>query len=102
MAYTDPSDLRTLPYCRYRVAAKENGISRKNWVKNYVSTKKILGHGWNDQNTAAGTNANPTLAWYWWIIFDTSDVAETVSITFDVKIAYYARVIRSGDNVNES
>lgn len=102
MLYSDCSDLRVWPGCRYRIASKDNGFTRKNWIKAYCSTKKALMHAWNDKDVTSPYNATPVLAWYWFVVFDTSDVAETVSITFDVKITYYTKLIRAGENINES
>jgi len=103
LTYIDPSDLRTMPNCRFRMASKETGTTRKNWIRAYQSTKKMLMNmGGNDRETSSSYNNNPVLTWLWFVVFDTSDVAETVSITFDVKICYYTKLQRASAGVNES
>lgn len=87
----DVSDLRLIPGCRYRVFSKAEGTTRKNYIKNYRSTKKIINYVKDDRDEASSYNTNPSIPWYWIVIADTGDALEEVDIVADVKIVYYTR-----------
>lgn len=102
LSYNDVSDLRSVPFARYRVIDKAAGLSNRNWLKSYVSTG-TLRKSFTTTDAAWGSTwtSNPTLMWYWHVYIDSADAAEDVSVVFDVEIVYYTAVSRV-DDVNES
>jgi len=102
LPYTDPSDLRVVPYCRWKQTDKTAGLTQKNWVKNYMSIRKLYREtNPRDATFASVYNTNPGYVWYWRVVFDTSNSAQEVNIVYDVKIKYYSRLTTNA-NVNES
>lgn len=100
--YTDESDLRTIPYCRWKQTDKTAGQTQKNWIQAYCTTRALHRNMTaKDSIFTSGSGTNPTGAWYWHVIFDTSTVSEAVTISYDIKIKYYSILSRYKD-VNES
>lgn len=100
--YTDNADLRVMRYCRWKETSKETGITRKNWMRSYCTTRMLYPNmSVKDADFTAGAGGSPPKVWYWHIIFDSDSVAEEIEITYDVKIKYYTKVARF-KNVNES
>lgn len=97
LPYTDPNDVRRMPYCRsMRISptSQANGINK---ISSYASTKAILGREFASDVSATGQyDGNPTYTWYWFVIFDTASWVPTapIPVSFDVKIAYYTKLLR--------
>lgn len=102
ISYKDNADLRTIPFCRYKIGSIAEGQSQRNWVKGYCSGKKIARYeSWTDPSKLAGVTQNPASVWYWHVIFDTATIGKACTIYFDVKIKYYS-VMQRAQNINES
>jgi len=102
ISYTDMSDLRMTKYCRWKVTDTTVGANRKNWVKNYMSTRRLFREtNPKDYDFASAFGGAPGIPWYWIVIFDTAVHGEAATIYYDCKIKYYVRMTRI-QNMNES
>lgn len=104
LPYNEVEDIRRMPYCRsIRFSAQSQG-SHPTSLSSYASTKSILSREFaNDVSATGQYDGNPTYRWYWFVIIDTNTWIPTanISVKFDVKIAYYTRLIRKVE-LNES
>lgn len=99
-SYHDSSDLRVTRGSRYRMLSSGTGITGRNTVYAYSTTRQnlpIIG----DDSTYASVGANPTNTWVWVVYANSESLAEELSIYFDVQITYYARLSKL-ENLNES
>lgn len=101
-SYYDESDLSTYPFKRSFILDSDATPTRRRKLKMYMSCRKQFRNVTCKDNVfSAAYNSNPNFEWYWLIyFFNKSDTAE-MSVYFDVKIKYYARLIRT-DTINES
>lgn len=104
LPYTEVQDIRRMPYCRsFRLQAAT--IANKACVvSSYASSKAILSREFGDDNLATGQyDGNPTYQWYWHVITDSTNfpVGANTKVKFDVKIAYYTKLLRKQE-INDS
>lgn len=99
LAYTDPSDLSAYRNVR-QISVDSQNLNRRNRISHYCTSKWMFAANPPNQGISL-VNNNPGTAWYWHVIFDTSDTAEEVEILYDVKIVYYT-IFAIGDDINES
>lgn len=100
-SYHDPADLMVAKGVRSRHISSQEGITWKNTIKAYSTTKAQLPVIASDSDTTASVGANPAMTWKWIVFVNTANEAQEVSIKADVKITYYALMSRSED-FNES
>lgn len=86
---------------RYRHISSQEGITRKNTIKAYSTTKQQFPVIVPDDDLSASVGANPAFSWKWVVFTNSEDLAQEVTIHADVKITYYAMLTRS-ENFNES
>lgn len=100
---TDVSDVRMIPNHRETTYDGANESTKGAKMKHYISTKRLIPYSAADQGFAGNTAGNPTLNWYWIVLFYT-DVYDddVVDIYFDVKIRYYTSLTRASSVPDES
>jgi len=100
---TDPSDIMAMRYSQcILIDDKSVGGKGNTKVGAYCSTKKVIGGTHNDYSTTCAISTVPSLQWYWLVIFDASESETEATITFDVKIVYYTKLLSRCTNRNES
>lgn len=102
LAYQDLSDLRANGNYRMSIFSHEQGLTRKNIVRNYMSTRRLYpDYTPKLQNFSTTFGGNPTNQWYWLVFFDTSTFLDEVQVAFDVEITYYM-ILNRENAINES
>lgn len=73
------------------------------YFKRYMTTAEMFRGRINigDADLSAQYNTNPSTQYHWHLFADSTVVAQTVQIYFDVEITYYCRLLRQ-DSMNES
>lgn len=87
-------DLRRMPYSR---ALNLNTATRPTaQLRKYVTTKQMFpARKVGDSDYVAGAAANPATSWWWYFYFDTASTSQELTLLFDVKITYYAKLAKS-------
>ena len=86
------------PYVRYALVGFVNGGGSQKTLKNYMSTKKILGVKSMDEDDelSAATSSDPSSLWYWVITATESDGSTqsgaTTHLQLLIKIDYYVEL----------
>lgn len=94
---TDPDDVRRMPYCRSLRLTSSTISNKACFVSSYASTSAILSKEFGTDTLASGQyDGDPTYVWYWHVVTDSSDypVGANTKVKFDVKIAYYTKLMR--------
>lgn len=100
---TDISDVRMIPNHKATVYDGSTESTRGAKLKHYMSTKHLVPYSPSTSGFASGYTNNPTLNWYWIVMFYTDIYDdEEVDIYFDVKIRYYTSLTRATNVPNES
>lgn len=106
LANSDPSDLKNMKNCRemhFAVDPTTTSTSNRRKITNYETTRNEAPDNYKDRDYSALMTAGPTITWYWQVIWDsTHDDTNDYTISYDVKIVYYAVLTHDQMNVNES
>lgn len=98
---TDPSDIRMLPWVKTICHDTTDGSQKQN-ISHYMSCRKIFPDINPKDDTLKTTyNNNPSVVFYWHVLFDESTQMNEIAVRFDVKITYYCRLTKI-DYLNES
>lgn len=103
LTYQDLADLRAGGNYRSKIFSTDNGLTRKNVIRHYASTRRMYPEMTTQQEKfTAGFSTIPDLQWFWYIYFDTTTFGgvDTV-INYDVEITYYMHAQREAP-INES
>lgn len=100
-SYHDPADLAVAKGVRSRHISSQDGITWKNTIKAYTTTRQQFPVLAGDNDLSASVGTNPSTVWYWVVFCNTANESQEVSIRVDVRITYYALITRS-ENFNES
>lgn len=99
---SDLSDVRMIPYHKETTYDAQTENTRGCRNGGYMTTRRIYSEITpKDFNFSSTYNNNPTLGWFWIVLFKVDDDVDDVDIYFDVKIKYYTSVTRYGQP-NES
>lgn len=103
LTYNDYEDLCRMPYSKRRCIENSEDAGGNNIMKSYTSTRKMFpeAKGLQESSYTANYDATPAKVWYWTLLQDTGEFDMDCSIYYDVKITYYATLLKSND-VNES
>lgn len=100
-SYHDPNDLKVAKGVRYRYISSQEGLTRRNTIKAYSTTKQQFPVIVPDDDLSASVGASPAFRWKWVVFAHSGGQLQEVSIHCDVKITYYAMMTKS-ENFNES
>lgn len=102
VSYTGFADVANIPGAICRNIESSNDVNRGNVLTKYMSTRRMFPDNKNLDNTfSSAYDNNPTGSWYWHIVMDNNEFANACTMYIDVKIKYYAVLVREND-VNES
>jgi len=99
-SYTGVDDMMRLPFCKVLVVRSSDN-NGKTKLGNYCTTRRILPDIPESADLSALYNANPNSPWSWHLYIDTIQQGVEGQLNYDVKIVYYARLIKNND-INES
>lgn len=100
--YTDPSDLKTTPFCKWKILNDEGTANaRRCKITNYMSTSKFLKTSPRDLGVKSAFSGLPATQWYWLVAFNSADSQEEVTCKYDVDITYWCKLSRQ-ENIDES
>lgn len=98
----DLADLRAYGRYRSKIFARQQGLTNKNVIRSYASTKSVYATvSSSDDKMEANFSSLPALPWYWLVYFDTTTFGREVQIYYDVEITYYMTCMRE-KSINES
>jgi len=101
LSYVDPSDLMVTPYAKWR-SVTWLGTARNSTLKHYSSVKRMYPSMTpKDDDFESTMVAVPEKQWYWNVFISTDSTDEVITVTFDVRITYYAMIARD-NNIDES
>lgn len=99
--YVEIPDVLRIPGCKVNLIDTQTDDTSRRKLTNYCTTRFMFPTNYMAQTLEAVYNGNPSAVWHWAVQFDNYDAQIEQNLYFDVKIVYYAILVKQ-QNVNES
>ncbi len=96
-----PFEAKEKPYARSTLLPAENGGGVRS-LRHSMTTKRIRGEDWLDQDFAALTTTNPGRQWFWNLHTARADATTALALTAVVTLKYRCRFMKRNNDVSPS